>query len=52
VTKPGSRVIFAEGRIFGPAGEVLATATSSLLVLAPGPGPVGLPSQPRQPGKD
>lgn len=37
VTKPGSRVIFAEGRIFGPAGELLATATSSLLVFAAAP---------------
>jgi uncharacterized protein (TIGR00369 family) len=34
VVKQGQRVIFAEGRILGPAGELLATATSSLLVIA------------------
>jgi uncharacterized protein (TIGR00369 family) len=34
VVKTGQRVIFAEGRIIGPAGELLATATSSLLVFA------------------
>jgi len=34
VVKPGQRVIFAEGRVFGPDGELLATATSSLLVFA------------------
>ena len=34
VVKSGARVIFAEGRIIGPAGELLATATSSLLVFA------------------
>ena len=37
VSKPGSRVIFTEGRILGPAGELLATATSSLLVFATAP---------------
>jgi uncharacterized protein (TIGR00369 family) len=36
VVKQGQRVIFAEGRIFGPAGELLATATSSLLVISAG----------------
>jgi hypothetical protein len=36
VVKQGQRVIFAEGRILGPAGELLATATSSLLVIAAG----------------
>ncbi len=36
VVKRGQRVIFAEGRILGPAGELLATATSSLLVTAAG----------------
>ncbi|RDV12433.1 PaaI family thioesterase [Arthrobacter sp. RT-1] len=34
VVKTGSRVIFAEGRVMGPTGELLATATSSLLVFA------------------
>lgn len=34
VVKTGQRVIFAEGRIIGPAGELLATATGSLLVFA------------------
>ncbi|QAY74209.1 PaaI family thioesterase [Agromyces protaetiae] len=33
VTKPGSRVAFAEGRIEDPEGRVVATATSSLLVF-------------------
>jgi uncharacterized protein (TIGR00369 family) len=39
VVKSGSRVIFSEGRILGPDGELLATATSSLLVFAAGPSP-------------
>ncbi|WP_307093874.1 PaaI family thioesterase [Arthrobacter sp. V1I9] len=39
VVKQGQRVIFAEGRILGPAGELLATATSSLLVIAAGAPP-------------
>ena len=39
VVKSGSRVIFAEGRILGPGGELLATATSSLLVFAAGTTP-------------
>ncbi|MGF9648234.1 PaaI family thioesterase [Pseudarthrobacter oxydans] len=39
VVKQGQRVIFAEGRILGPAGELLATATSSLLVIAAGAAP-------------
>jgi uncharacterized protein (TIGR00369 family) len=33
VTKPGRRVIFAEGTIVDEAGRLLATASSSLLVL-------------------
>ncbi len=33
VTKPGRRVIFAEGTILDAAGRLLATASSSLLVL-------------------
>jgi uncharacterized protein (TIGR00369 family) len=33
VVKPGSRVSFAEGRIEDARGRVLATATSSLLIL-------------------
>jgi uncharacterized protein (TIGR00369 family) len=36
VVKQGQRVVFAEGRIAGPDGELLATATSSLLVFAAG----------------
>lgn len=36
VVKQGQRVIFAEGRVLGPAGELLATATSSLLVITAG----------------
>ncbi|CCQ44613.1 uncharacterized 1 domain protein [Pseudarthrobacter siccitolerans] len=36
VVKQGQRVIFAEGRIAGPGGELLATATSSLLIFAAG----------------
>jgi uncharacterized protein (TIGR00369 family) len=36
VVKGGQRVIFAQGRIVGPAGELLATATSSLLVMPAG----------------
>lgn len=43
VVKSGSRVIFAEGRIVGRDGELLATATSSLLVL---PRPAGQASGP------
>ena len=39
VVKSGSRVIFSEGRILGPGGELLATATSSLLVFAAAPAP-------------
>lgn len=35
VVKGGSRVIFAEGTLEDAAGTVLATATSSLLVLKP-----------------
>ena len=34
VVKSGQRVIFSQGRVFGPDGELLATATSSLLVFA------------------
>lgn len=37
VTKPGRRVAFAEGEVVDPAGKVLATAQSSLLIMA-GPG--------------
>ncbi|KHK96423.1 aromatic compound degradation protein PaaI [Microbacterium mangrovi] len=33
VTKPGRRVIFADGNITDAAGRLLATASSSLLVL-------------------
>ncbi|MBN9173464.1 MAG: PaaI family thioesterase [Microbacterium sp.] len=33
VTKPGRRVIFAEGTIIDAQGRLLATASSSLLVL-------------------
>jgi uncharacterized protein (TIGR00369 family) len=39
VVKQGQRVIFAEGRILGPAGDLLATATSSLLVFVAGAPP-------------
>jgi uncharacterized protein (TIGR00369 family) len=39
VVKQGQRVIFAEGRVLGPAGDLLATATSSLLVIAAGAAP-------------
>lgn len=39
VVKQGQRVIFAEGRILGPSGDLLATATSSLLVIAAGAPP-------------
>lgn len=35
VVKSGRRVAFAEGRVLDAAGRVLATATSSLLVLTP-----------------
>ena len=35
VTKTGSRVIFAEGSIVDNQGRLVATATSSLLVIAP-----------------
>lgn len=38
VVKPGRRVVFAEGELRDAAGTLLATATSSLLVLAPRPG--------------
>ncbi len=34
VTKPGSRVAFAEGRITDRRGRLVATATSSLMVFA------------------
>ncbi|HEY0247805.1 MAG TPA: PaaI family thioesterase [Gryllotalpicola sp.] len=34
VTKPGSRVAFAEGRLYDGAGRLVATATSSLMVFA------------------
>jgi uncharacterized protein (TIGR00369 family) len=34
VTKPGSRVAFAEARLFDGAGRLVASATSSLLVFA------------------
>ncbi|GAA4156709.1 PaaI family thioesterase [Gryllotalpicola daejeonensis] len=34
VTKPGSRVAFAEAKLFDGAGRLVATATSSLLVFA------------------
>jgi uncharacterized protein (TIGR00369 family) len=33
VVKPGRRVVFAEGRLTDASGALLATATSSLLVL-------------------
>lgn len=45
VLKAGPRVIFSEGRIFGPAGEVLATATSSLLVFPAGAPKDGAPKE-------
>ena len=35
VTKPGRRVAFAEGDVRDAGGKVVATATSSLLVMAP-----------------
>lgn len=35
VVKPGRRVAFAEGRAVDAAGTVIATATSSLLVMPP-----------------
>lgn len=35
VVKPGRRVIFTEGEVTDAAGRVVASATSSLLVLAP-----------------
>lgn len=35
VTKPGRRVAFAEGEVRDGAGKLLATATSSLLVMTP-----------------
>jgi uncharacterized protein (TIGR00369 family) len=35
VTKPGRRVAFAEGDVRDAAGTVLATASSTLLVMAP-----------------
>jgi len=34
VTKPGRRVIFADGEVVDAAGNLVATASSSLLVLA------------------
>ncbi|GAB5077604.1 PaaI family thioesterase [Arthrobacter sp. AD-310] len=43
VVKSGQRVIFSEGRVSGPDGELLATATSSLLVFAAGVPPQGPP---------
>lgn len=36
VTKPGRRVAFAEGDVRDGDGKLLATASSSLLVIAPG----------------
>ncbi|HST41714.1 MAG TPA: PaaI family thioesterase [Conexibacter sp.] len=36
VTKPGRRVAFAEGDVRDGDGKLLATASSSLLVMAPG----------------
>ncbi|CAB4933524.1 unannotated protein [freshwater metagenome] len=36
VTKPGRRVAFAEGDVRDGSGKVLATAQSSLLIIAPG----------------
>ncbi len=36
VTKPGRRVAFAEGDVRDAAGKLVATATSSLLVMVPG----------------
>jgi uncharacterized protein (TIGR00369 family) len=33
VTKPGRRVAFAEGEVTGPDGKVLATATSTCLIM-------------------
>ena len=35
VVKPGRRVIFTEGELTDAAGRVVASATSSLLVLSP-----------------
>lgn len=36
VTKPGRRVAFAEGEVRDPDGKLIATATGSCLVIAPG----------------
>jgi uncharacterized protein (TIGR00369 family) len=36
VTKPGRRVAFADGDVRDASGKVLATAQSSLLIIAPG----------------
>jgi uncharacterized protein (TIGR00369 family) len=36
VTKPGRRVAFADGDVRDASGKVLATAQSSLLIVAPG----------------
>ena len=35
VVKPGRRMAFAEARVLDGAGKLMATATSSLLVIAP-----------------
>lgn len=35
VTKPGRRVAFAEGEVRDPDGKLVATASSSCLILAP-----------------
>jgi acyl-coenzyme A thioesterase PaaI-like protein len=35
VTKGGRRVVFAEGEVADARGDLVATASSSLLVLAP-----------------
>jgi uncharacterized protein (TIGR00369 family) len=34
VTKPGRRVAFGEGKVFDAAGKLLATATSSCLIMS------------------
>jgi uncharacterized protein (TIGR00369 family) len=36
VTKPGKRVIFTDATVSDPRGAVLATASSSMLVIPPG----------------
>ena len=41
VTKPGRRVAFAQGDVRDADGRLLATATSSLLIIAPPAGTEG-----------